>query len=328
MNRIDYQDCWVAYVDILGYRRLVQDAVTQGAEFAAIQRLRELVGIATYCVGTSMYLDEQYPGIRFISDALCVAVPVDKSSCCRFVTDINFMVSAFALRGLFVRGAIARGGHFDDGVVLFSPALVEAYELEQTCAEFPRILLSDTVACTFWDQWANRHDPIDRFLTAEEVWQDADGRSFLNHLARYFVRECGEKGGGAKMLLQHRANVDEQLLAFSHDDKIFLKYVWLAGLHNSFCRRVLAPEVVSSYLVGTCSEPLLEYETAHPHPAQGLRPSTEEIVEWAKGTSVEGCRKRNAPTTAEMQEAAKNPYFRYLTRSVLQGRADCDDAPT
>lgn len=76
------------------------------------------------------------------------------------------------------------GPLFHDGRVVFGPALVRAYQLEQTAAVYPRILVEPAVRALL----KQHRDPIERTLEARGlkgplITRDRDGCLFLDIIA-------------------------------------------------------------------------------------------------------------------------------------------------
>lgn len=82
---------------------------------------------------------------------------------------------------IFTRGAIVRGQLLHDGNVIFGPALIDAYRLEQSEAKAPRVLVSDEV-CRLLAFEPSKADWPDRIPIA----RDRDGKLFID-----FLQEAG-----------------------------------------------------------------------------------------------------------------------------------------
>lgn len=76
-------------------------------------------------------------------------------------------------KGILLRGGIVRGKAYHDGRVLFGPAVIAAYELEQT-AKYPRVLVEDHIVRS--ERWLHAEDQF--FL------RDCDGAWFVNPFLR------------------------------------------------------------------------------------------------------------------------------------------------
>jgi hypothetical protein len=83
--------------------------------------------------------------------------------------------------GIYVRGAIVRGALHHTDALLFGPALVDAHEIEQRVAKYPRIVVT-AMAAPFVVSAINPSLPAQ---AAEPQWsRDSDGLMFLEIFKR------------------------------------------------------------------------------------------------------------------------------------------------
>jgi hypothetical protein len=133
-----------------------------------------------------------------------------------------------AVRGIFVRGAVVRGGHFADETVLFSPAFIAACDIERREAFYPRVLVDATVWGAYDKATAELvPKPGSEFLR-QLLCMDSDGRWYLNYLWGF---RAHPEGG----LEEHKRRVEENLTTWRQRPAIRAKYGWLASYHNCFC---------------------------------------------------------------------------------------------
>lgn len=178
----------VAFVDILGFSALIKefdsgrapqildelrDAYTSAAEFMKprpVSRPDEPFFQWKDCLET-----------RLFSDCLCAAAPLEYKSF-DFITQFQFLYLYLSTyqdllmgKGFFTRGAITIGSHFADEHMIFSGGLVETYLLETKSANFPRIILSDTIKAKLAEYKKSHREKLNYMLI-----EDADGYTFLN----------------------------------------------------------------------------------------------------------------------------------------------------
>jgi hypothetical protein len=65
------------------------------------------------------------------------------------VHNVAYLAAALFLRGVFCRGAIAKGQLHHRGATIFGPALIEAYRLEGQLAIYPRVIVPLDIAEQF-----------------------------------------------------------------------------------------------------------------------------------------------------------------------------------
>jgi hypothetical protein len=144
-----YEDRVLAYVDVLGWRKLVKESekdfsvmktVTEAVESLkrAEQGIRELRDFA----GDQRAL---MPEVTVFSDTVVASCPPNRIAIDLLVGQLQLFSTELMLHGLYTRGALVRGPLVHTDGVILGPALVDAYELETSVAKYPRILVTDTL---------------------------------------------------------------------------------------------------------------------------------------------------------------------------------------
>jgi hypothetical protein len=83
---------------------------------------------------------------------------------------------------ILVRGGIAIGKLHHDDAVVFGPALIEAYQLERTCAKYPRVLLSDRALAVAGENLIKFGGSALSHRANSFARQDADGLHYVDFL--------------------------------------------------------------------------------------------------------------------------------------------------
>lgn len=245
-------DAWVAYLDILGYRQRVLEVTREGAAEA----LDDTVATLRLAVDTCLNVWEELkladgdmtPQVRIFSDTVVVAIPGQPSGGLAMLGLLALNLCALSVSGFFVRGAIVRGRHYDDGQILISPALIRAYDMERSEAFHPRVLVSDEVRADFATYRATLGDgPANG---SDLLWQDTDGRWFVNYLDWHsYFQKTEYAHAGLDLLQRHKAKLTWALQRWASEPAVLAKYSWLASYHNRYCRLHLQPEQEPHYLV-------------------------------------------------------------------------------
>jgi hypothetical protein len=136
----------VAYVDILGFKGLVGPKLTSS--------VASVIAGFTWTASDYLKRTERFTGtksrdddsvhITFFSDTIvfsCVPVPDEAAW---LVFEVQHLCSALLSQGLYTRGGITVGGLFHKDATIVGPALIEAHQLEQEVAKYPRIIVADS----------------------------------------------------------------------------------------------------------------------------------------------------------------------------------------
>lgn len=227
-----YDDCWVGYLDILGYGDWVNEMEAAGTALDSIRNLREATKVLPPPGGTT-YKDDYWVYAYSDSIILCLC-PRQRPAppwqilwhaatiCYRMPKDV----------GLFVRGAITWGKFHGDDRVVFSPALVGAVRCEEGKAKWPRVLVDDIIV-----QHALSAEITGVSLSAPLLLRDEDdGNWFLNYLAWDVALRENDRDKADAWLDAHGEIIIARLHKHQEDDRVRPKYEWLREYHNRYCR--------------------------------------------------------------------------------------------
>ncbi len=260
-GRADCTDHYVAYLDVMGFKERVRNAVASGRtrdEIALVKR--EFDRVREFCAQLAQQLSTDAPlQLYMFSDSICVAIPADKDGAALLaVTGVATVVGGFSLEGLFIRGGVVRGLHYGGDTLIFSPALIEAHRLEDKVAEFPRVIVArdvqerfnEDVGAAFTEHAQAGHvsSELIGYLErrSEFIWQDSDECYFVNYLHCM----CAGMPIGLKRrrVSKHRHAVQRNRDEHGSNHRIAAKCDWLDDYHNRHClssRRELGDLVVA-----------------------------------------------------------------------------------
>jgi len=212
--------CAVLFMDVLGVRHM-----TRGR--TATQNLRGLSNAMTLWRHV-LREDSPWPA-AFFSDTLVLAYPVGRGESAEaavtgLAAQAGWLQLELVRRGFFVRGALTLGKFHIYGGLIFGPALVEAYELEQRAVQ-PRIVLGEKAEeC--------QRAAISQLRRSEQLGQpllrDYDGHTFIDYLA--LPLESPEDP--TDVIRAHRDVIRERLREHRGERATWEKYRWAAEYHN------------------------------------------------------------------------------------------------
>ena len=174
----EYEECYIAFLDILGFKALVKEK-----NCSYISEIMEKVNwgkVPIWAAGKNVEKGRVDIHVKIISDSICLYV--DSSSeqnlqrllfCCQsFQQDLLDCETP-----IFVRGGIAKGNIYADGDVIFGPGLIEAYQMEEFNAKYPRVIITNSLLLTFRDPSSKNF-----IRNLEDIaFRDFDGFYTLNY---------------------------------------------------------------------------------------------------------------------------------------------------
>lgn len=161
------EDYMVAFIDILGASKKIQEDSIGSLNI--VHRVYEKA-LKLY---KSQLLDErqshiapdniEYIKTRIFSDNIVLYTRVgdDIKACFLHLVFLSaFMQSIFLNEGLLVRGGIATGDFFADDIMIWGNALVNAYQIENDIAIYPRIVVQPNIIYSVGEEFANGFECI------------------------------------------------------------------------------------------------------------------------------------------------------------------------
>lgn len=138
----EYKDCYVAFLDILGFKNLVKKASCD--EMLAIFNEVKQQYVVTRMDQTQLF-DPEDMHMKIMSDSVCIYI---YSWIPNALQSLIFICIHFQSRMLkldepvLMRGGISKGLLYADNDIIFGEGLVNAYLLEKDNAIVPRIILT------------------------------------------------------------------------------------------------------------------------------------------------------------------------------------------
>ncbi len=233
-----------AYLDILGYRDLIDRAFKEGRAEEELKKLRLALNASYEIFRERSPTISDVPKVwelRAFTDNIVLGCPLvfgEEAGAEMF--HVFFTLAAFQFemlrRGFFLRGGIAVGDLYMDSEIVFGPALLEAYKAEDCLARDPRIVLAPSAVNQTQIQLA-RFASVERSPHFRSLLKDADGQIFLDYLEETVLIAVDESGPFFNALTEHKKIVEAKLVEFKKNPRIWSKYAWVANYHNFFCER-------------------------------------------------------------------------------------------
>ena len=168
----------IAFLDVLGIKKLISDH-TGGREHVAIEKIEEMRKIVETSAAVLEDRDEFYhlhisDSFVFICNPADIVILVELLSTIqtRIIHECNFL-----LRGAVTVGdAIIR----EDGKFIIGPAYIQAYQLQENDAVYPRIIVDSSAVKAITKAKGSIHDYLK---------EDADKEYFIDYIRVYMDRE-------------------------------------------------------------------------------------------------------------------------------------------
>jgi hypothetical protein len=146
-DEVSYETRVVAFIDILGWRKVVEDSVNS-------PDLRQKLLNAIWALGVQSKKDVEddtsdWPSsdrATQFSDSVVISIPYSgHRDLLRLIRQITSYQHSMLFAGFFLRGGITVGPLYHQGSLVFGPALNEAYALECKHAVHPRVIVAKSL---------------------------------------------------------------------------------------------------------------------------------------------------------------------------------------
>ena len=130
-----YEKRIVAFVDILGFKTIIEDSVCDTS-------LRRKALEATEIIHSRRGGKIEGTQVTTFSDSAVISCPLNMRNALFYtIIDIIHLQLELGNKGLMLRGGIAIGDVYHDDDIVFGLAMNEAYFLESKVAKFPRVVI-------------------------------------------------------------------------------------------------------------------------------------------------------------------------------------------
>lgn len=229
-----YEDRYVAFVDILGFGSLVDRADKDPDLREAIANALRTARQVAAPEGSETRLQ-----FHFFSDSIIATSKRSEDGLWHLLLSMDALTNNLLNQDIWVRGAVAVGGVYDDPDLVFGTGINKAYSLESAIAVYPRIILNRDVLNDS-KNYANQSSWAANYYTSR-IRRDMDGVHYLHFLVDYVALNSFEKtdadaseeqliwavqGRRIRDMIQARVDLTVD------NPKVYAKAEWLASYWN------------------------------------------------------------------------------------------------
>jgi hypothetical protein len=152
-----YQERYVAFIDILGFSALVKKSNSSPELLTRIISILEEVQMyasigqamdASAANGPGTFFQDMFKMSTF-SDSILLSTKVNLIGLGLITTISGIICNRLLHQGVFTRGAISKGNMIHTNQIAVGDGLIKAYKIESTSAIYPRIILDDVLIGDF-----------------------------------------------------------------------------------------------------------------------------------------------------------------------------------
>lgn len=246
-------DCIVAYLDILGFKELVNKYLNPQNTFE--EHILEIITSAMDDAKRPIneyFSESEFKGVELIkfkqfSDCVCLSMPdfygskVEAAMIGMFILILKNYNFNFTRKNLYLRGGAAIGFHYQDENIIFSDGLIKAYYLESKKSVYPRIILDEEIVKRIKRLWKTQKSVILDFGIEKLLLTDWEGTPFINpftptqsmgNMMENKFKESKLSEIDNKFQIEIKQNLINKINEhkFNGDNHILTKYLWFKEL--------------------------------------------------------------------------------------------------
>lgn len=207
---IELRQHYVAFLDILGFSRMVESDISSDAQTNLGKLFR------CHQSASNIFNDDPDCSITQFSDSIVVSKPYDAGSFNWFISKVAQYQRLLLDQQLICRGGISVNKHFSNGSFTFSAGLIDAYRVESKLARYPRVVVSPEVIELVFPE--SKRIP-------KGLVQEDDGLLFLDYIGLF-------RRNRPKTLLKSIEAVVKSLASDS-DPSLREKGAWIASYSDA-----------------------------------------------------------------------------------------------
>lgn len=223
----DYEDRIVAFVDVLGFKGLVDSSKNDVKVLrnitSALSTLYEWIWKWEADGGDSSFAFTQF------SDSVVLSALADTQDSFEMLLQLMLGIVDIAYSHcIIVRGGIARGKLIHDNEMVVGPAMVDAYFLESQIAKYPRIVISEELKTEFevnLQEYVDSQPNLTEIPSFNKIFKqdDVDGLWYMDYIdpdEEFVIRHS------KKDYIETLKDIARKGLSNS-DANVRMKYEWL-----------------------------------------------------------------------------------------------------
>jgi hypothetical protein len=223
----------VSFLDILGFKQLVRQDKADALESINFidERLHHIINILHEEHGKTF-------STKLFSDCICLSCEYTSENLFYILYELAFIQMYFSFEGIFLRGALSKGNHFENDRIIFSSGLIKAYEIEQS-ASYPRIIIDTELINQIKEDnefYYVIHDV--GFKKQDFLLQSPDGPFVVDYL--HLIYEEGMDW--IDDLKKHKEAIIRNVHQNKDNIQVLEKYHWLSEYHNYKFNEVFDPD--------------------------------------------------------------------------------------
>lgn len=221
-----YENRIVAFIDLLGFKE------------AVYTKQCEDIHRAIECFHAVAKKKQTYTKTRHVtqfSDSIVIsALATEPSAVFFLLIDIQYMIGDLIQHGFLCRGGICLGDLLHNSKYLFGSGIIKAYQMENSKASFPRVIVDNDVILLAKKYHAPQNRPNEETEYVKRIIScDNDGYFFIDYFESY-VKQFAYIQNVSHYLIM----LEEFIRKMAGNEKLESKKNWLIQKYNTLLEQL------------------------------------------------------------------------------------------
>lgn len=224
MDEKEYKNCYVAFLDILGFKYMI-DHEKCNYIFSIYSLIKKAVEKANFNLNNSDIKAFNEIKYKVMSDSIIIYIEENTPDAFFALIRTCQMLQMLLLSldtPILIRGGISNGNLFVENDIFFGNGLTQAYLIESTISNYPRIIFTNKLL----SEARNNYKEIPIGIDGVSFYKDIDEYNVINFMAIENFFSNSDKDWIAKYI-DNILNCCQTYIDSSYDIKVRSKYVWL-----------------------------------------------------------------------------------------------------
>ena len=189
MGEREYKECYIAFLDLLGFKDLIHNEKTSCEDIAKLFDEIRIEYPVTIEEEKRYLMDFDALKQKIMSDTICLYVDSSiTNSLAGLISTCDYLQVRLLRRKtpILLRGAIIKGKIYAKGDITFGPGVSKAYLMEEKTAKYPRIILTKNLI----DEWKT-HDFYGKDYVDTYTFRDSDAFYAVDYLYLFYGLDRG-----------------------------------------------------------------------------------------------------------------------------------------
>lgn len=189
MGEREYKECYIAFLDLLGFKDLIDNEKTTCEDIAELFDEIRIEYPVTIEEEKRHLMDFDALKQKIMSDTICLYVDSSiTNSLAGLISTCDYLQVRLLRRKtpILIRGAIIKGKIYAKGDITFGPGVSKAYLMEEKTAKYPRIILTKNLI----DEWKT-HDFYGKDYVDTYTFRDSDAFYAVDYLYLFYGLDRG-----------------------------------------------------------------------------------------------------------------------------------------